>query len=292
MKTASSRRSFLRKSAASVFGISVLPSHLALGKEDSDGNRPPSQRINLGCVGVGNRASIVIPMMCQRKLAVPVAFCDVDFKAPRIDGNLRAYPDIPRFADFREMLMKAEKKPFSFRYHPFRWRAFYLYGNGMLGDWGAHIIDFVHHYLNPGLPSKITAIKLEDHNRVIFPLVTQIAIHFSGCGEGMPACDLTWRDGNDCEPEVDEKYWTVQADGTRKKPGFGVAGTLVYPAGADFVVKRGSHAETSTLYPYAKNKEHIDAVKPPEVLQGGLMSSTLVDCSGKTAPSGPPPRPK
>lgn len=391
MKRTDSRRSFLRQSAASAFGFSVLPSYLALGKEDSDGNLPPSKRINLGCVGVGNRASIVIPAMCGSKLAVPVAFCDVDFKAPRIDGNLRAYPDIRRFADFREMLDKmgddidavtvctpdhthfvaamdamrrgkhvyvekplahsfdecemlmkaekkfgvvtqmgnqghtsgpaaqfkqmvekgllrnvrkieawktpflafqyanwrisdypaaqpipesldwdlwcgpAEKKPFSSRYHPFQWRAFYLYGNGMFGDWGAHIVNFAHDYLNLGLPSKIRAIKLEDHNKVIFPLVTQIAMHFPARGDGMPACDFTWREGNGCEPELDEKYWNVQDDGTKKQPAFGVAGMLVYPDGADFAVKCGSHAEASTLYPNVKNKEHVDAMKVPNV---------------------------
>jgi len=412
MNTISSRRSLLRRSAASLFGFSVLPSYLALGKEDAEGNRPPSKRMNLGCVGVGNRASIVIPLMCGSKLAVPVAYCDVDFKAPRIGRNLQAYPEIPRFADFRqmldklgddidavtvctpdhthfvaamdamrrgkhvyvekplahsfaecEMLMKAEekfgvvtqmgnqghtsgaaaqfkqmvdagllrnvkkieawktpfldfqfanqrisddpeeqpvpesldwdqwcgpaeKKPFSFRYHPFRWRAFYLYGNGMLGDWGAHILDFVHDYLDLGLPSKIRAIQMEDHNRVIFPLVTQLAMHFPARGDGMPACDLTWRDGNDCEPRLDEKFWIVEKDGTKRKPNFGVGGTLAYPEGADFVVKRGHHTDPATLWPLAQCKEHADALRVPQV-SGDHMTSFLQACMGEGQTTSP-----
>jgi len=407
-----SRRSFLGKSFASGLGFTVLPSYLALGREDSAGNRPPSQRINLGCVGVGNRASIVIPMMCRRKLAVPVAFCDVDFKAPRIEGNLKAHPGIRRFADFREMLdemgddidavtvctpdhthfvaamdalrrgkhvyvekplahsfaecgmlMKAaekfgvvtqmgnqghtsgaaaqfrqmvekgllrnvgkieawktpflsfqfanrriseyppeqpvpesldwdlwcgpaEKKAFNRRYHPFEWRAFYLYGTGMLGDWGAHIIDLAHHFLELGLPARIRPLRLEDHNRVIFPLVTQLAMEFPARGDGLPACELIWRDGDGCEPELDEKFRTAEADGTRKKPGFGVAGTLIHPEGADYVVKRGSHAEGSTLLPRARNKEHLDALRAPGVPHDHA-TNFLKACMGEGATTSP-----
>ena len=35
-------------------------------------------------------------------------------------------------------------------YHPFRWRGWFDFGNGALGDWGAHIIDFVHDFLKLG----------------------------------------------------------------------------------------------------------------------------------------------
>jgi hypothetical protein len=34
-----------------------------------------------------------------------------------------------------------EVKPYSKMYHPSKWRGFHLYGGGMFGDWGAHIIN-------------------------------------------------------------------------------------------------------------------------------------------------------
>ena len=68
----------------------------------------------------------------------------------------------------------AKMMPYSRRYHPFDWRAFYIYGNGMLGDWGAHIIDFAHNYLKLGLPIKVEALRMDDHNKVIFPLSSQV----------------------------------------------------------------------------------------------------------------------
>ena len=72
----------------------------------------------------------------------------------------------------------AEMKPFSKLYHPFDWRAFYLYGNGMLGDWGAHIIDFAHDFLKLGQPTQISPLLMEDHNNVIFPLSSHIKMQF------------------------------------------------------------------------------------------------------------------
>ena len=100
-----SRRAFLGKSATTAFSFTVLPSYLALGKKDSAGNVPPSQRLNLGCVGVGNRANSVITSMCKQKNAMPVAFTDVDYyNSERAAQTLAAFPDVRRFDDFRMML--------------------------------------------------------------------------------------------------------------------------------------------------------------------------------------------
>ncbi|MDB4305044.1 hypothetical protein N9921_03875, partial [Akkermansiaceae bacterium] len=39
---------------------------------------------------------------------------------------------------------------------------------GMLGDWGAHIIDYLHDKLDMGLPTEIKVQHLEDYNKTIF----------------------------------------------------------------------------------------------------------------------------
>ena len=36
-----------------------------------------------------------------------------------------------------------------------QWRCWYAFGNGALGDWGAHIMDGFHQFLDLGLPQKI-----------------------------------------------------------------------------------------------------------------------------------------
>ena len=49
------RRAALKKTAQS-FGITFIPSYLATGFRAKGDPKPPSKRINLGCVGVGGRA--------------------------------------------------------------------------------------------------------------------------------------------------------------------------------------------------------------------------------------------
>lgn len=383
----SDRRDFLKKAGAAAFGFTVMPSYLALGRADAAGNVPPSQRINLGCVGVGGRAGAVIPGLTRGGHAQVVGFADVDFTVRGCERNLKAFPKAKKYADFRvmldelgddidavsvvtpdhthfvaamdamrrgkhvyvekplthsfreaELLMQAEKKfgvvtqmgnqghtsagsmqfqnlvkkgivhdivkidawkspglwfmdakkriseypalekmadhinwdlwcgpakvmPFSKLYHPFNWRAFYRYGNGMLGDWGAHIIDFAHDWLKLGLPTQIKAHEMTDHNKVIFPLVSKLSMHFPERGEGLPACDLNWHDGIGWEPEVEEKYWDVSGDGTKKAPKPSGAGTLLHNKDGDYLVQRGSHSSPSRLYPRIKMRDFGEDMK-------------------------------
>jgi predicted dehydrogenase len=399
--TPPTRRDFI-KTSATAFGFTFLPSYLALGRADAQGNVPPSARVNLACIGVGNRGSSVIPSLCHGGNAKPVALCDVDFKVSGAQGMLEKYPDAKKFADFRrmfdemgddidavsvvtpdhthfvaamdamrrgkhvyvekplthsfresELLIKAEKKygvttqmgnqghtsggseqfvhladkgiirditridawkapglwfmdaarrikdfpaaepipesldwdlwcgpaevkPFNSKYHPFDWRAFYLYGNGMLGDWGAHIIDFAHHWLKLGLPTRIEALEMSDHNQVIFPLATRLAMHFPARGEGMPACDLTWHDGIGWEPEIDRRYWDPGSD---QSPKPGQAGTLLHRAQQDYLIQRGSHESPSRLYPREKMKDFAEdmKVKGPKF---GHSESFIQACMG------------
>lgn len=405
-----SRRDFMQKTGAAAFGFSVMPSYLALGKEDAAGNVPPSQRVNLACIGAGGRARSVIPSLTNGGKAKVVAFCDVDFKVKGCDKNLKSFPDAKKFADFRvmldemggdidavsvvtpdhthfvaamdamrrgkhvyvekplthkfqeaELLMQAEKKykvvtqmgnqghtsagslqfqhlvkkgivrdivkidawkspglwfmnakerinafppeqptpeslnwdlwagpakkmPFNRRFHPFDWRAFYLYGNGMLGDWGAHIIDFAHDWLKLGLPTHIKALEMTDHNEVIFPLVSKLSMHFPARGQGMPACDLNWHDGNGFQPKVDEKYWDVDGGGNKKAPNPGKAGTLLHQKDGEYLVQRNSHTSPSRLYPRIKMRDFGADMKAkgPKL---GHAESFIQACmgNGKTA---------
>ncbi|OVE73998.1 hypothetical protein BVX94_01990 [bacterium B17] len=379
-----SRRSFLNKSAAVSFGFSVMPAYLAIGKKNSAGELPPSERLNIGCVGCGGRAGGDIDSLIK-KGAEPVSFCDVDPNRGGIAKWKAKYPKASVHKDFRvmfeknekdmdavciaapdhvhfaatmdamqrgkhvyvekplthtfneaEMLIKAEKKfkvvtqmgnqghtgvaaaqfkkmvdngvisdiiridawkrqslwfmngnerikdypaeepvpegldwdiwcgpaekkPFSSKYHPFNWRGFYLYGTGMFGDWGAHLIDMAHEYLDLGLPEKITPVKINDHNKVIFPEACHIHMKFPARGK-MPAVDLHWRDGKgywDAWHYINshEQYLAKNEKGELQKPRLGHAGTFLHRKQADYGILRGSHAAGSRLLPYAKMKD-------------------------------------
>ena len=57
----------------------------------------------------------------------------------------------------------------------------------MLGDWGAHIIDFAHDFLKLGQPTQISPLLMEDHNNVIFPLSSHIKMQFPARSKKLPA---------------------------------------------------------------------------------------------------------
>jgi predicted dehydrogenase len=159
-----------------------------------------------------------------------------------------------------------EVKPYSKMYHPFNWRGFHLYGGGMFGDWGAHIIDFVHDHLKLGLPTRITPLALADYNQHQLPAQLGHSLRVPGSGEKMPAVELHWKAGGDTKFDIEEKYGDPGPDGKVVIPNPGNAGSLLHRKQGDYLVQRGSHDRHSLLYPRAKMVEHKDAMglHPPE----------------------------
>lgn len=203
----------------------------------------------------------------------------------RISQFPKAEP-IPSSLNYDLWCGPAKMMPFSKRYHPFDWRAFFLYGNGMLGDWGAHIIDFAHDYLKLGLPTKVEALQLDDHNQVIFPLSSQIRMQFPKRGLGLPPCELIWRDGAGAIPVLDKKYHNMDNSGKTITPRLGLAGTILHRKDEQFVIQRGSHSSASRLYPRSSMMEYKEALKAP---RGGLdhMQSFIQSCMGEGETSSP-----
>lgn len=226
----------------------------------------------MGNQGHTSAGSAQFKTMVEKGLAKDITRIEA-YKGPSLffmqaDKRIKGFPPeepLPEKVDWELWCGPAEKKPYSKLLHPFNWRAFYLYGNGMLGDWGAHIIDFAHDYLNLGLPTTIKAIKMGDHNDVLFPLTTHLTMHFPERGPGLPACDLTWRDGDGCTPELAKEFWDTDKQGQKVEPKLGKAGTLLYRTGADFVIHRGSHGDPSKLFPKVKHDEQIEIMKTPKM---------------------------
>jgi len=409
-----SRRRFLRSGVGSAIGFTFLPSYLALGKEDSSGNIPPSKRINYAAIGAGGRAKANIQSATNAG-AMLVASCDIDFKgleSPDANGK-------PRYSDFRSMLDKHEKDidavvvstpdhthyvatidamrrgkhvyvekplthtfaeselllraaekykvvnqmgnqghtsagatqfqqlvkagvikdivridaymdlpenpnpkyygyiakqnrltapptaqeipanvnwdewcgpreilPFNTLYHPRTWRGFFNVGAGLLGDWGAHIINFAHDWLQLGFPTRIEVIKQSEHNGIQFCSSSYICMKFPARGEGLPACELHWKDGVGANPTVSEQYWDKDDNGKSVMPKVGGAGTLLHRQQGDYLIERGSHTAASRLLPRAKMSDFRDSLKteaPPHDHMGNFIQA----CLGNTTCTSP-----
>jgi predicted dehydrogenase len=78
-------------------------------------------------------------------------------------------------------------------YHPFNWRGWVDWGQGALGDMGAHLIDHPVWALKLGLPTSIETISTP-FNGASFPSATTTYYEFPA-RQGMPAVKLVWYDG-------------------------------------------------------------------------------------------------
>lgn len=414
-----SRRRFLRGGVGSAIGFTFLPSYLALGKEDSEGNIPPSKRINYAAIGTNGRGSVNAQTSANNG-AMLVASCDVVYMG--LEG--KDENNKPRYSDFRTLLDKHEKDidaviistpdhthycatidamrrgkhvyvekplthtfaeselllraaekygvvnqmgnqghtsagatqfqqlvkagvisdivridaymeqsddpsaglyklysyinkknrfsqtppaqeipanlnwdewcgplepiPYNEAYHPAKWRGFFSVGAGLLGDWGAHIIDFAHDWLQLGFPTRIEVIEQLNHTTIQFPSASHICLKFPARGDGLPACDLHWTDGINAKPTVPEQYWDKAKDASSEPamPKLGGAGTLLHRQQGDYLIERGSHTSASRLLPRAKMSDFRDSLKaaaPPHPHMGNFIQA----CLGNTTCSSP-----
>ena len=112
--------------------------------------------------------------------------------------------------DWDTWLTTAAWHDFNEKYHPGNWRGWYDFGLGALGDWGAHILDTIHQFLDLGLPYEIEAVHVKNPNDYFFPLETTLKFRFPS-REEMPPVDITWYDGVANLPPFPEGYDSVTA---------------------------------------------------------------------------------
>ena len=381
------RRSFLKTALASGASTVFAPQILFA----APGKAKPNERVNVACIGIGNRAGEVVASLDKTGLANLVAFCDVDMGAEHTLKTLKKYPDVPRFQNAEVMfdklgnqidavmvgtpdfshfpnamlamklgkhvyvekpmaltfeqtrLMMAAEKQFKLacqmgnqghseanyfqfkawteagiiknvtkitafmngrrRWHGLKvtdylpkqdipatldwdrwlatapqhdynvgyingdWRSWYEFGNGALGDWGAHIFDTAHEFLDLGLPSEVKAVRIDGHHPLIFPQASTLMFKFPARG-GKPPLELTWYEGMKNDPPLPDNFGDAPVDPNipppsnasgaadlKKKP----IGKVIYGEGLTF--KGGSHGATLQVIPEEKAKD----LKLPDV---------------------------
>ena len=376
-----SRRSFVKQSV--IAAGAVMLSNSTFGKINL---AAANERVNLACVGLGNRAAEIIKELYKTGLCNIVALCDVDLGAKHTHEILEMFPDAPKFKDFRVMFDKmgsqidavsigtpdfshfaitmlaldlgkhvyvekpmartflevelmtnkarkntklvtqmgnqghSEANYFQFkawkeagiikditridahmnmprRWHGWdvnmkgfptaeitpetldwelwqmqtlghnynkdfvngQWRCWYDFGMGALGDWGAHILDTAHEFLDLELPTEVSAVKLEGHNSYFFPMSSTLKFHFPK-RKKMPAVDINWYDGLNNLPPIPEGYGVSGLDPNIPAPSTGKLepaklnpGKIIY--GKELTFKGGSHASVLQIIPEAKAKE-------------------------------------
>lgn len=370
------------------------------------------EKVNLACIGIGNRGAEIIEALHQTGLANIVALCDVDMDAPHTLKILKQFPDVPRFQDFRamfdkmgnqieavsvgvpdfshfpitmmamalgkhvyvekpmartfqevELMMKAaakynkvvtqmgnqghsEANYFQFkawteagiikdvtaitahmnaprRWHGWdpkiqsfppaqpvpdtldwelwqmatqphaynkdfvngQWRCWYDFGMGALGDWGAHILDTAHQFLDLGLPTEVTPLKLTGHNNFFYPMSSTLSFQFPKRGN-MPAVEVKWYDGVDNLPPIPKGYGVSGLDPNIPPPSTGAIepaklnpGKIIYSKELTF--KGGSHGSTLSIIPAEKEKEMTGRLPQVQESPSNHFANFLKACKGE-----------
>jgi hypothetical protein len=156
---------------------------------------------------------------------------------------------------------------------------------GALGDWGAHLIDTAHQFLDLGLPFEVSMLKAEGHNSFFYPQSSTILFKFPE-RKNMPALDITWYDGVNNVPQVPEGYGTSELDPNipptsqgKIQPAKLNPGKEIYSK--DLIFKGGSHGSTLSIIPEEKAKAMES--KLPEVPKSpsNHYANYLLACMGK-----------
>jgi len=162
------------------------------------------------------------------------------------------YPQdpMPKGLNWEQWLDSApQTHPFSKKLHPQEWRSWFDYGSGCFGDWGPHILDTCHRFLELGLPEKIVADYRDGVNEsdLVYPQASTIRFEFPerGTNNKLPACSVLWYDGVNNIPKLEGKY---TSDGKDKL--LTSAGKVLYSKNTVF--QGGTHSAPLRIVPREK----------------------------------------
>ncbi len=131
-------------------------------------------------------------------------------------------PPVPETLDWDLWLGPAPQRPYNPAYLPFKWRGWWDFGTGALGDIGCHAMDPVFRALKLGAPISVQAASTRV-NTETYPLGSMVTYEFPARTEmpqannrhvqglsgkmaggfAMPACKLFWYDGGLRPPRPD-----------------------------------------------------------------------------------------
>ena len=204
------------------------------------------------------------------------------------DANIHRFPtgqQLPKDMDWDTWLCASQWHDYHPDYHQGQWRCWYDFGMGALGDWGAHLLDTVHEFLELGLPYEITMKYADGHNDYFYPFSSTILFRF-GARNGMPPVDVTWYDGLDNLPPIPAGYGVSGLDPnipttnqTNQQQAKLNPGKIIYTK--DLIFKGGSHGSTLSIIPEEKAKEMAHLLPEVPKSPSNHFENFLLACQGK-----------
>ena len=203
-----------------------------------------------------------------------------------IDRPTGEHP-VPNTLDWDLFLGPAPWRPYHPDYAPFKWRGFWDFGTGALGDMACHIMDMPYWALELGAPDTVEAWQ-EGMTSESAPTASRVTYQFPKRGQHAPV-KLVWydgkKDGNQHYPPAE----VIQGEDISKYGAVlvGSKGTLFFNRGnTNWLIKaNGVMASTTDIpkhIPRVKNedKEWLDAIlagKPDQPLSNFARSGPFTE---------------
>jgi predicted dehydrogenase len=180
-------------------------------------------------------------------------------------------PPVPDTLDWDLWSGPAEVRPYHPTYHPARWRAWWDYGCGMMGDRGVHTLDASCWALDLMAPSSVERLMIEGENEHVHPDKAHIRYQFPARGLMAPL-QLDWYSG--LRPaEADE----ITGD---HKPGDEQGGAVII--GSEGMITHGTYPGNSlTLLPASLKKEAAGIKSELPNLRGSHEMIWAAACKGE-----------
>jgi len=158
-----------------------------------------TQMGNQGHAGDGIRKSVEA---CRAGVIGDVKTVYLRNGGPEMGGRHFANPQtmpppsspVPEGLAWDLWLGPAAKRSFYRDYLPYKWRAFYDFGSGMLGDWGCHTFDTPVWALDLDPPTVVECVERQDSLKGLITAGSEIRYHFPSKAKRGPVT-LTWFDG-------------------------------------------------------------------------------------------------
>lgn len=109
-------------------------------------------------------------------------------------------PPVPSHIHWPEFIGAAKMRPYHPAYHPFKWRGWWDFGTGALGDMACHTLNMPYMGLDLRDPLNLQATT-SGHNKETYPAWSIITMQFPE-RNGRAACKFMWYDGGK-RPETD-----------------------------------------------------------------------------------------
>jgi len=112
-------------------------------------------------------------------------------------------PPVPDTLDWDLWLGPAPYRPYHPAYVPFKWRGWWDFGTGALGDMGIHNCSPIFWALKLGYPTTVEIVSQEGANAETGPTKSILRYEFPARGD-MPPVTLMWYDGGNMPPRPEE----------------------------------------------------------------------------------------